>query len=175
MSCKPYALVALWTDTIPPPGNQTKAHLLMRDKFEQNQLTVSQETVDIQMAALPATSPSNPMPHVSDPHHMAQNSSSTLDLDPSAYPEGPGSPEIINALGSNSTGVAGSPVDQSTKEAPNTTKSLGTKGQWSIKSWAGTPKSNLSFRSQREKNLAKRYKEYKYKYIDVVCKYSLYR
>ena len=34
MSCKPYALIALWTDTIPPPGKNATAHSIAKDALK---------------------------------------------------------------------------------------------------------------------------------------------
>ena len=57
MACKPYSLIALWTDAIPPPGKTFKAHQIamqtMKDKRKgppkSNGRTTSVESVKNEM------------------------------------------------------------------------------------------------------------------------------
>ena len=189
MSCKPYALVALWTDTIPPPGNQSKAHLLMKQQIDEKVLTIEEEQVTITVASPAHTnlsgnsgdpSPqSNPVPPPpSDPYHMGQISSSDLDLRDDMIPALPPAGRSQESVEMAAVPAVGG-ADGASATSPNhdTSKSLGIRDKLSL-SRHKHQNTEVSFRTQRANNLKRRYAAYKYEYEDVdpmdfeYCDYS---
>ena len=187
MSCKPYALVSLWTDTIPPPGKQQHVHMMLKEKLENKEIRINPLAIDTSLATSSPASPSDDgiavemqtLPSVPAEPQSDPTSPSLLDEADDVRPDISAQSGSSDELSVDEKEVKSNESEKkptiNTNTNTNTVELNGEAGRTGGMAGIDTEdikkkrkmKTQLTFRAVRARNLELRYKAYKFEYVDV--------